>query len=272
MNPLFAQLALDWLQAEVAHNPAEWKDRLLDKGAMSVAVDRVYQVLAGEVKWSEASPGDKAIWKSRVEDVPLFLRTWHRNGRAVPIATNEAMDDLLALARLPGEPGDGLPPPEAFENPGSYRERTWWNYYDTWESVGVVTQTRPSKHTAKLFDNTNVGQRFLTNLQTGHQFPHDDTFVMLCVYATVSTIEALHWGASRIRVEFLIGDRQCLPDLFLRDLFRGVELVTPTKRPLIIPVRQRFGATVHLKESPPNDHPPFDLTFHFEGLRTRQIV
>jgi hypothetical protein len=122
-----------------------------------------------------------------------------------------------------------------------------------------------------MFGNRNVGNPWLSNLQIGGVFPGDSSFIVLGLYVTTSSLEALHWAARRVGFTFIIGDRPMTPMLFVSDLFRGVPLTTPKARPLVIPVRQSYNVLASFKERPPRNLPAFDLTFHFEGLRTREI-
>lgn len=285
MNPLFAQLAIDWIEAERKANPTEWPvSGRPTKDEMSVAVDRIYQVMSGEVKWSEASPGDKAVWKSRVENIAMFERSWRKDGTSIKRKPGDGvaseMDELMGLARPPdGETIDPYnqvaprPPARRGQTGGprleGVRERLWWNFYDTLPGIDHTTP-----QTERLFGvamGPRIGRIFLTNMYQAGQLPGDQTFIILGLYISISSLEALHWAADRVGVTFVIGDRPQLPFLFVRDLFRGVPLVTPKARPLIIPVRQSFGATVDFKEKPPQGMDPFDLTLHIEGLQTRDV-
>ena len=76
MHPVYGQLALAWLEAEQLANPEAWSERPVGRDEISVAIDRVIAVVGGEVTWKDASPGDKAVWKSRVADIPQFARAW----------------------------------------------------------------------------------------------------------------------------------------------------------------------------------------------------
>jgi hypothetical protein len=284
MNPLFAQLALAWLRAERVAHPEEWPvDGRPTKDDITVAVDRVYQVLSGEVKRSEASAGDLAIWKSRVNEVPLFIKAWRKDGRPTPTSQDGGVsnnDELLALARLPsGELLDPMnqttPAPRRRQGQGpqlqGYRERTWWNFYDTWEDIGG-NGPDSKQRSMRLFGNRNIGQQFLTNLQVSGQMPGDQTFIIFGVHVSISSVEALAWAADNVGCQLVIGSRQALPFMHVRDLFQGVELVTPKARPLVIPVRQSFQVQVDLRREVPPDLEPFDLTYHMEGLLTRDVV
>jgi hypothetical protein len=283
MNPLFAHLALDWLEAERLANPAEWPaERLTQiKDEMTVAVDRVYEVISGNVKWEDASPGDKAVWKSRVTSVPMFARSWRRNGEA----RTEDPEKRAEVERLLEDPirvrtSDGIARQRA-ETPRlgggprlhGVRERLWWVIYDTvrFDPSGRSDGNCVRSGSIRMFGNANIGNVFLTNMQVPGQMPGDSSFTLNCIYASVSSLEALHWAADNVTVDFIIGERRSMPTLFIRDLFRGVDLLQPGRFPLIIPVRQRYSATVTCRKEVPAEIPPFDMTLHLEGLLTRDI-
>lgn len=275
MNPLFAQLALDWLRAEKEH---DWKDRPINRGEITVAIDRVYQVITGDIAWRDASPGDKAIWKSRIAEVPMFERAWRRDGKPKPHSVgadpDNAFAELIRLARTTnGRPFDDDPMNQVtprrrqsgrLEQGRSYR---WWHYYDTWPDCTKASALEggATQLVRNLFGNANVGMRFLTNVEHGG-LNLEHRFVITCVSATLSSIEALAWASDRIRVAFEIGGRPAIPEIFVRDLFRGVELASAKRRPIILVPRQNLNVHVFVKEPPPADLPPFDLVVDVEGM------
>jgi hypothetical protein len=257
---MFAQMAMDWIAAERVADPKTWQERKPTDDELAIVCDRVYQVISGNVLWKECGPGDRAVWKARFRDIVRFERSVRDQAASKPLESpkpsfrerHEASGRRLA-------PGPRVP---------GYRERRWWNYYDTWENVGRDGDKWYSKQERRLFGNKNIGMPFLTNLQVPGQTGSDETFVVEILYVHVSSLAALHWAADRILATFVIGERPATPTLFVRDLFRGIIL----ERPLIIPVRQNFSATIILKELPPDDLDPFDLSFHFEGLQSRDGV
>lgn len=277
---MFAQLALDWLRAEKEHNPDDWENRPFDRGAITVAIDRVYQVITGDIAWRDASPGDRAIWKSRIADVPMFERAWRRDGKPKPPLVgsdpDNAFAELIRLARTSqGRPFDDDPMNQVTprRRPGSVgrieqgRSYRWWHFYDTWPDC---TKAEPlsgggPQLVKDLFINANVGMRFLTNLERAG-LNLEQRFVITCVSATLSSIEALAWASDRVRVEFSMGSNPALPPLLVRDLFRGVELASAKRRPIILVPRQNLFVRVYVKEPPPADLPPFDLVVDVEGM------
>ncbi len=61
-----------WYSAECAADP-KLPANLTDGDIYALAIPRVRALFAGEVRWSETSPGDKAIWRGRprrVQTVP----------------------------------------------------------------------------------------------------------------------------------------------------------------------------------------------------------
>jgi len=64
-----------WYAAECAADP-KVPTNLTDGDIYALAIPRVRALFAGEVRWSETSPGDKALWRGRrrnVELVPQWL-------------------------------------------------------------------------------------------------------------------------------------------------------------------------------------------------------
>ncbi len=266
MHPVYGQLALAWLEAEQAANPLTWGDRPVGRDEMSVAIDRVIAVVSGDVTWSDASPGDKAVWKSRVSDIPQFARTWRSPIDDEEKKRREALLTETMVGEF-GEPVVATPRPRGPRIHG-VRERLWWTYYDTLEDIGV--SGRALNYT-RLFGNANIGNIWLTNLQVAGQLGGDSTFLVCAVWASISQLECLHWAADNILFEFSVGSRRALPPMKMMEAFRGVDLLAPSRRPYVIPVRQDFSCQVGIRRTPPPDLPHFDVTFHFEGLQTRDI-
>ncbi len=277
MHPVYVHLAMDWLKAEKKANPAEWEGRELDRGAMSVAIDRVVSVVTGQVAWPDASPGDRAVWKSRIVEMPQLEREWRTSGESV----DEVLLNQVAQDNAPGwDPPSRLRARAAGQGPQllGVRERLWWNFYDTCRivsdnstSMSMFPPSLEGPGSIRLFGNANIGNIWYTNLQIPGQMPGDSTFVLISMHVSLSSMEALNWAADNVMVQFTIGDRYSAPALFVRDLFRGVTLNDPGRRPLYIPVRQNYSAMVNIRRGKPDDVPDFDLTFHIEGLLTRDL-
>lgn len=70
MDNYIQQAALQWWKAE---HPDRDLPSSCRGDIYAEAVPRVRRVFAGEVRWSEASPGDKAVWIGRPRDVAKFL-------------------------------------------------------------------------------------------------------------------------------------------------------------------------------------------------------
>ncbi len=310
MMPLVAKLALEWLRAEHAARrakgeeiasfipPAEDDDEDPD---LMVAADRVYAICAGDVRWSNCSPGDKAIWRGRMRDVEKFEQLWRtdpgpRRLVEARIADEEAAD-RRAQANYPGPQGrmptapdlaavDDARAPRGQGNRrllgDGVRNRRWWNWYDT---IRCRRTMNPSTY---LFGDQstgggNIGNFFLTNLQVARRLASDETVVITSFYASVSSLDGLRWGADNVIVQWTMGEMPAGPPMFLRDLFMGIVPL----RPIVVPVRQTFYPRVdvrnldglHLEEDdlartgPHMFHrervEPFDLTIHCEGLITR---
>lgn len=251
INPIFAQLALDWLDAERVANPDAWP-AVPQRDHMTIAIDRVYQVISGNVLLREATPGDKAIWKSRIEDITAFARTWRRTGTPIKPERQENYDPYNQVT------------PRTRRRPRE-RSKVWWNYYDTAriDQNGVDGEGLSQN----LFSNRNIGKPFLTNLQVPGQMGEGSSFEVCSFYVAISSIDALQWAGDRILFTFQVGaSMRYMPPMFMRDLFRGVVL----PKTFTIPERQNFAANVSLRERYPSDMPPFDVTFHFEGFESRE--
>lgn len=92
MDPL-KYAALRWFRAEMESDPSAPHrihvadpNRLTISDIYTLAVPRVRKVFEGEVRWSEASPGDRAIWKGRPRDIErakhrgptgIYQSYWH---------------------------------------------------------------------------------------------------------------------------------------------------------------------------------------------------
>jgi hypothetical protein len=305
MNTLMARLALEWVSAERSDSAREVLSIASDAAELgrdadaktiianaqrqppptaeelAIASDHVHRVLAGEIRWSEASAGDKAIWKLRFRDVEKYLRWTRKDENIAPSDDPEwrpvnefEPDDVPASARPPIPPipqtanvlaGTPAPPPRRGPRLVGVRERLWWNYYDTLTiDENVLLHTR-------LFNNTNIGQFWRTNIMVGGMFPGDTTFVIHGYWATISEMSALGWFADNVMTQIVVGDRPASPQTFGRDLIMGVPLMPPYGRPYIVPVRQSYSVIVDLKERPPSGM-RFDMTFHLDGLGTRDLM
>lgn len=309
MNPTIARMALHWLRAE--HQSQLAKDGVPDdvaerdmlhvyaedrlRGAAKdeeivIAADRVYQVMSGEVRWSECSPGDRAIWKGQFRDIGKFEQLWREDPaveRAVANFERQAEEQRRAEADPAYRPN--YPGPEGRQGPlpqgaGTYegdnvtpprgqgqrrllqggRSRQWMNIYDTIK----LSRDHALRH-GMFFGagaEQRIGNTWLTNLQVPGYFASDQTFVGLAYYVSLSSLDALRFAADNIHCAIWIGDKpQHGGPMFVRDLFMGVV----PKRPLIIQVRQLFRVEVELRRPVPDDIEPFELAFHVDGLATR---
>lgn len=303
MNTLLAKLALEWVAAErsaaarqelsiasdaLALGRTEDAQKITESAGkqpppnaeeLAIASDHVHRVLAGEVRWSEATPGDKAIWKLRFRDVEKYLR-WSR--RDENIENDEVEHVPLPVITPPPEPPPrtanvlaGTNAPDLTPGSSGYRgrrgprlegvrERLYWNYYDTL----TIDETAPL--TTHLFGNTNVGSFWRSNIMVGGQFPGDQTFVINGYWATISDMSAMGWFADNVLAQIIVGSRPASPPTFGRDLFMGVPLMPPYGRPYVVPIRQSYAVRVDLKDKPPAGM-AFDMTFHLDGLGTRDI-
>lgn len=113
---------------------------------LAIAVPRVEAVLLGEVRWSEASPGDRAIWVGRARNVEEVVRD-------LGVASKETM---------------------------------WENVWDTVVigsgARGVVGVPVPTG-TRRIFGNENVGNWRLSNLQCPGQLVARANWEVAQIYA-----------------------------------------------------------------------------------------
>ncbi len=152
MDPV-KHAALIWYRAE---NPEPRPHRMTLGDIFAVAIPRVMAVLGGEVRWSEASPGDKAIWVGRPRNIALF---------------HERADwtnfwDTICIG--PGEMGLA---PWRLSDPLGRTASGWVRMFGT--ASGWV----------RMFGNYNVGNWWLCNMQVAGQLPCDQFFHVEQMYA-----------------------------------------------------------------------------------------
>ena len=180
-SPLARAVAI-WCHAEEAANPAISTMAIGDK--LALAVPRVKAVFAGEIRWSDASPGDRAVWVGRSRN-PLHTRT--HDGEYVHYWEN--LWDTLRIG------------PGATDHQGHFRPQ--WSECD-----------KPDG-TCRMFGNYNIGAWYLCNLQCAGQLVGDHSMDIEQMYATVdralepdeSVFALLHIGtrlASQARLTDLI--------------------------------------------------------------------
>lgn len=161
------------------------------------------------------------------------------------------LDEFGIRLPEPAEPGPRL---------RGYRERLWWNYFDTVTLGGK----RHPRNFARAFGNANIGDPRRCNLDTGGQLVQDTTMVVMDFYVVpCAPAHEVPWN--RIVAQLIIGNKPVTPRLPLAELFMGCAL---WERPCIIPVRQAFYASLEIDEAPDE---PLDLVVHIEGLVTRDI-
>lgn len=278
---LMAKLALAWLTAERAAR-GEKPPTSQHDDELVVAADRVFQVLSGDVRWSQASPGDKAIWRGRFRDVEKFDRWWRA---ARP---SEELPDPPQIEPTPEDRGDDDPynqttprPPQRSREPikqrgqrvRSTRERWYANIYDTIQisdqpigrpsmSAHHLNRKRLFLERASLWGNANIGDIRYTNVQMSQQFGQDIHFYADTLYASATSLAGLVHIADHVHVQFGVGNSPVCDVLPLRELVMGV----PLRR--LIATRQNFWATVVLH--PPDDEiPTLEVAIHLEGVQVR---
>lgn len=308
VHSLTARLALEWIAAErsaaARHEISVARDAAYDQRAadavyiaarameqppttpeeLAMASERVQLVLAGEVRWSEASPGDRAIWAGRFRDVEKYLR-WQRRDENIDAPDEEDM----RIPEVPPPPPPiprtanvlgGTPAPDLSTNPNyranfggprsgprlhGYRERLWWNYYDT------LTIDEHTRERTNMFGPVNIGMFHRSNMLVPNQLGSDSTFVVLGMWASISSMKAMSWFADHVRVQFIVGNKPATPYVFGRDLFMGIPFMPPYGRPIIVLVRQAFRVIAEIDPLPVPAGLVFDMTVHLDGVETRSI-
>lgn len=191
-SPLSRAVSI-WLHAEEAANPTISTMARGDK--LALAMPRVRAVFAGEVRWSEASPGDRAVWVGRPRS-PQHIES--RHGASVHYWEN--LWDTLRI-------GAGATETRHFQR---------WSECD-----------KPDG-TCRMFGNYNIGAWYLCNLQCAGQLVGDHSMDIEQMYATVD--RALEPGES-VGANLLIGTR-LVSQAKLSDLIVGhpVGLTLPERQ------------------------------------------
>lgn len=256
-DALIVRLALEWLGAE---RKARGDTRPISKmdDEYAIAADRVYQVLAGDVRWSDASPGDKHIWRSRFRDVERFDRWW----RAGLLASNtpssvEDPDEDDRYNQTTPKPRRGERKPSAVKQSRVRREYT--NLFDT-----AIFGREPYHRafTINMFTNANVGTFRLSNMQTAGVLHGDQEFYLDTVYCVPNNMGRFMTICDVVFATLAIGNRQ-MWRLHLRELFSGI----PVRQ--TIPPAQTFGVQLELAPfAVPDDFkiPAFECSVHLEGV------
>lgn len=284
MNTTIAKMALEWLRAE--HNTARAKGDLdydfdATKDDIEIASDRVYQVMAGEVRWSEAGPGDKAIWRGRMRDVERFEQLWRTSGAPKQNAAQAVAQQEAAEANYPragtneyerrGAGGNRRGEGNRMLRMDQSHNRMWSNWYDT------IKLSREEQGPHRLFGSrgglasdirSRIGNNFLTNILVPGFLASDMTCVVVAYYVSLTSLDALRWAADNVIAMVGMGDKpQHGGPMFVRDLFMGMVPL----RPLIVPIRQHVWVNIEQRGLVPEDIEPFELAFHMEGLVTRDV-
>jgi hypothetical protein len=250
LDPITMQMVLAWIEAEqLAGNFADKKV----EDITPIALDAVGRVLGGEVKWSEATAGDRAIWRGRARDVARFDRHWRPRQ-----IVEEEQGGGIAAARE--------------RRRRHQSERRYANVYDTVLVVqnadGEVNFSNPwgtniDSYSSRLFGNTNIGHMRLTNMQIPGGFPSDVSFWIAEAYATATDFDGLVAVANDIVVTLVVGSKP-ITAMPLREFVHAV----PVR--LTLPPRQDFYVNLdryHNRHLSGRRHfDPFELSIHLEGV------
>jgi hypothetical protein len=278
---MITKLALEWLAAERAaranQQPGEvYVEPRAGDDEMPIAIDRVYQVLAGEIRWSSATAGDRHIWRGRFRDVEKFDRWWRTanlgpdpDPPTIQPTTRDEIEDRYnqttpkpprRLAQHPGPP---------IKQTKSSRRRWYVNAYDTavvsaspfdapGRSFAVLNRNSP---VTVLFGGANCGLFRLCNLNRGYDLGFGDVaFYVDTMYATATSLRGLVDIADCVVAQFGVGDMPVTQNLPLRELVMGI----PIRR--VVPTRGKFFVKLELLV--PKDVPiaTFEVSVHLEGV------
>lgn len=256
----------------------------------------VLEVYTGNVRWRDATPAERAVWVGR----PRNPETWTRYGPEGRKRSNEHFlraysahcDELghqwighdeattctrclLTRHELYEAGAEFWEPRPRQPRPGlhGYRERMWWNIYDTVtipvDAMGLIAP-RPHGPASsnvglfRAFTNTNIGDFERTNCEVGGQFA-GETFVVVDFYV-VPKCSADHVPWDAVSAKLIVGNKHATPLLPLPELFMGCAL---WERPYVIPVRQSYCVEIW-RHRPISE--PLDLVVHLEGLLTRDVA
>lgn len=273
----YDDLARLWIAAEQRADPDRYAGLKWD-GLLSVARDRCIMICQGEVRYSECSVGDQAVWHGRPrsrlwDDLPQYMDAngvMHKRREDAEQATNdieEAMRKRNERDREVSAGSLGTYDPmdvhwSAVRARGQgVREFSWVNVYDTVDFSGADADVM----TITAFGNKNIGDPFMTNMQVAGMFIYDSLFIGDTFYVVPKMSGALP-GSSVVPwdnaiVELTIGTRP-YASMLLADAFVGH---TASFR---IPQRQCFSARIHLRRPCPG----LRVRFHLEGILERDIA
>jgi len=161
-----------WYENEcIAHRELPPLDQMTLSDLLAIAVPRVEAVYAGEVKWSEASNGDRAVWVGRPRSA---------HGHNLDANKHEYWENLWDTIRI---------------GKGATVDRFG---YEQWKI------TDKTDGTCWMFGNHNIGAWYLCNLQIAGQLVGDHHLDLHQMYAHVD--RALEPGET-IGATLMIGSK-----------------------------------------------------------------
>lgn len=252
--PMYEQLAMNWYHAERAVTDPSWSD--ITEARREQIRKRVKDILDGEVRRSECSKGDLAIWHGRYR-VPA-MPEWFRE-RA----------EAQAAERLAGHTRRGGPRPVP--------PLKDYHLFGTYDCLEVDAECSERTY---LFANRNIGHAFKSNLQVaGILAPYGEAVVTgwhASTEADSDLVGVLEDVFDRAMASLVVGDRE-LSRTPLLELWRE-------PRPIVVDVmeRQSFRAEIafeaealkRLKKAllgRDYERGLFRIYLHVEGWRTREL-
>ncbi len=243
----FDEVAALWLAAERLHNSAldaEMRDPTQSGDGfmahLSVARDRAIAVVSGEVKWSEASPADRAVWSSRARMPAMVLLNEEREREEVERAAPIHMRGKVRK---------------------DDRSQIYWNYWDT-----LVFDDRLQR-TTRMFGWQHIGDTRRTNMQVQNMLASGNSFRALNFYARIqwpAPDDAMPWNAV---FTFMVSQSPWAQGK-LRDLLVGIPC------DVIIPPRAEFSVVAESYDALQRlgvRAPALEIEIHLEGVLSRSI-
>lgn len=262
-DDIIAVMALQWITAE---REARGEDSTLGTTSDDIAIasDHVYNVLAGNVRWSDAGPGDRAIWRGRFRDVEKFDRWWASRSPArasdvTPVDTRDFSDD--PYNQQSPQPRRAARQPSVAV-PKRHRDRMYANYYDTvvFSDRRIEPGDLDCPGRARVFGPVHIGMPRLCNLVVPGRI-QDEFWIDTMYCRTTASVWQLAEIADHVTVALQL-HKTIHPTVHLRELVMGI----PVKQ--LLPPQTNFELHVW-RHSFPRKIPSIEVSFHLEGILIR---
>jgi len=243
-DPFVEMMAERWVEENRAAGVATPPWHLLSDEARDAARARTALVLAGEVRWSEAGPGDRAIWNGG-----------RSRARSAFIRAKAALAPLIAERTKPDSKG----------RPKDFCDLVHWNLYDTLE-VGKGK----GGYDQRVFGNANIGNARLTNLMCAGFMPASLDFFVSDLYITVHVMEPVDRERAvsflhRATASLIVHEKRMTPEMRLSELLDRV----PVDCMLMSHTSFDVRVNVYQRSEPEGN---FEVVFHLDGAMVRSLV